>query len=168
MFRTARTLRPALAALAIATVATAASFVPSTAHAALPPDKITDLLPKATGIVDVTVVSVAELGPVPTTEPHEPGWVGPIPPDQAQLVEVKTVKVLRWTGAGVKPKVGETFWAVKPLQPYSVKPGTSQTVLLDACSRLPVMLGLYGTAFYKPEEIAAAMKTVKALPCAKK
>lgn len=146
------------------------------ALAALPPTSLSELAQGAQIVVVATVTATAAQGPVPTTEPRPEGWVGPAADEQAQLVTFKIKEVVRWPKSKVKPKVGSTIKAVKPLNPYSLKVGTTAMFMINTCTKANTLLGRYGTASYLANppsgqlgqpDLRAELKVTPALPCVK-
>ncbi len=162
-------------AFAVLTLVSTALFV-APANAALPPTSPTELAQGAQIVVVATVTNTAAQGPVPTTEAHAEGWVGPVADDQAQLVTLKIKEIVRWPKSKVKPRIGSTLKAVKPLNPYSLAVGTTAMFMINTCTKANTLLGRYGTADYAANppsgqlgqpDLRAALKATPAVPCTK-
>lgn len=121
--------------------------------AALPPEPVEELLPRAKFVVEADVARVLYQGEEPERDTKK-NVAGPIPPDRCQVVQLDVTR--RVTGADP----GTSITVVKPLAPYLLKAGqsTSGTAFLVAGGDpFPIILGRYGP--YPSPEVEAVLGT---------
>ena len=121
--------------------------------AALPPEPVEELLPKAKFVVEASVERVLYQGEEPERD-TEMNVAGPSPPDRCQVVQLGVTRRV----AGPDP--GTSITAVKPLAPYVLKAGQSTTgtaFLVAGGDPFPIILGRYGP--YPSPEVEAALGT---------
>lgn len=120
---------------------------------ALPPERLEDLLRRATRGVLAEVLEEVQRGPELAGVERPPGWVGPITPDPWQLLRIRVREVL------FGPQDPEKLIVHKPENPYLLAPGdlldSDGVMLLEArpFTRHPRILGLYGPKMYRREDV---------------
>ena len=131
--------------------AAVAAAVASFRSAALPPEPVEELLPKARFVVEARVARVLYQGEKP--ERTSNGDVaGPLPPDRCQVVRLDVTRVI----TGDDP--GSSVTVVKPLAPYLLEAGQDTTdgaFIVRGGDPFPIILGRYGP--YPVAEVQAAL-----------
>lgn len=102
---------------------------------ARPPEPLDEMLPKASLVIEATVVEVKRTGPPQPRPEHADEWrdVGTMAPEQELVLEI--ARVIKGAHAD------KTITVTKPVAPYAVKVGTTGPWLLDENH---VVLGRYG------------------------
>ncbi len=121
--------------------------------AALPPEPVEDLLPKAKYVIEANVARVLYQGDKPDRDGRR-NVAGPIPPERCQVVQLDVTR--RIAGADT----GTSITVVKPLAPYMLKAGRSTSgtaFLVEGGDPFPIILGRYGP--YPSPEVEAALGT---------
>ena len=121
--------------------------------AALPPEPVEDLLPKAKYVVEANVARVLYQGDKPDRGGRK-NVAGPIPPERCQVVRLDVTRMI----AGADP--GTSITVVKPLAPYLLKAGQSTngtSFLVQGGDPYPIILGRYGP--YPSSDVEAALGT---------
>jgi hypothetical protein len=124
-----------------------ASYYP----AALPPEPVAQLLPKAKFVVEARVTRVLYEGETPPSVKRERN-IGPIPPERCQVVRLAVTRLV----TGENP--GGSLTVVKPLAPYVLKARqrtNGVAFLVEGGDPFPVILGRYGP--YRIDEVEAAL-----------
>jgi len=119
--------------------------------AALPPEPVEDLLPKAKYVVEASVARVLYQGDKPDHGGRK-NVAGPTPPERCQVVQLDVTRMI----AGADP--GTSITVVKPLAPYVLKAGQSTSgtaFLVEGGDPFPIILGRYGA--YPSPEVEAAL-----------
>jgi hypothetical protein len=119
--------------------------------AALPPEPVDDLLPKAEYVVEASVARVLYQAEMPARHGRK-NVAGPIPPERCQVVQLDVTRMI----AGADP--GTSITVVKPLAPYLLKAGQSKSgtaFLVEGGDPFPIILGRYGP--YPTPEVEAAL-----------
>jgi hypothetical protein len=119
--------------------------------AALPPEPLEDLLPKAKYVVEASVARVLYQGDKPDRRGRK-NVAGPIPPERCQVLQLDVTRMI----AGADP--GTSITVVKPLAPYVLKAGQSTSgtaFLVEGGDPYPIILGRYGP--YPSPEVEAAL-----------
>lgn len=120
--------------------------------AALPPEPVSELLPKARFVVAADIGRVVYEGSRPSRSHAKKNLPGPIPPERCQVVRLDITGVV----SGEDP--GSSLTVVKPLAPYLLKTGQStagKAFLVEAGDPYPIILGRYGP--YPIDEVQAAL-----------
>jgi hypothetical protein len=120
--------------------------------AALPPEPVGELLPKARFIVTANVARVLYQGSRPPRPRAKKDLAGPIPPERCQVVRLDVTGVV----GGEDP--GSSLTVVKPLAPYLLETGqptSGEVFLVEAGDPYPIILGRYGP--YPIGEVQAAL-----------
>lgn len=121
--------------------------------AALPPEPVEELLPKARFVVQAQVARVLYQGEKPERDSNG-SVAGPLPPERCQVVRLDVTRVL----SGVDP--GTSVTVVKPLAPYLLQAGQDTADLafiVRGGDPFPIILGRYGP--YPLAEVEAALGT---------
>ena len=119
--------------------------------AALPPEPVGDLLPKAKYVVEANVARVLYQGDKPDRGGRK-NVAGAIPPERCQVVQLDVTRMI----AGADP--GASITVVKPLAPYVLRAGQSTSgtaFLVEGGDPYPIILGRYGP--YPSPEVEAAL-----------
>ena len=119
--------------------------------AALPPEPVEDLLPKAKYVVEASVARVLYQGDKPDRGGRK-NVAGPTPPERCQVVQLDVTRMI----AGADP--GTSITVVKPLAPYVLKAGQSTSgtsFLVEGGDPYPIILGRYGP--YPSPDVEAAL-----------
>ncbi len=122
--------------------------------AALPPEPVGELLPKAKFVVEANVARVLYQGDTPDRANHKKNLAGPIPPARCQVVRFDIMHVV----SGGDP--GSSLTVVKPLAPYVLKVGQAtagEAFLVQGGDPFPIILGRYGP--YPIGDVEAALST---------
>jgi hypothetical protein len=122
--------------------------------AALPPEPVGELLPKAKFVVEANVARVLYQGDTPDRANHKKNLAGPIPPARCQVVRFDITHVV----SGGDP--GSSLTVVKPLAPYVLKVGQAtagEAFLVQGGDPFPIILGRYGP--YPIGDVEAALST---------
>ena len=109
--------------------------------AALPPEPVGELLPKAKFVVEADVARVLYQGDTPDRDSDRENVAGPIPPARCQVVRFDITHVV----SGGDP--GSSLTVVKPLAPYVLKAGQAtagEAFLVQGGDPFPIILGRYG------------------------
>lgn len=128
------------------------NFASASRPAALPPEPVEDLLPKAWFVVEAQVARVLYQGEKPEHDTRR-GVAGPLPPDRCQIVQLEVTNLV----IGEDP--GSSVTVVKPLAPYLLRDGQNTTDLafvVQAGDPFPIILGRYGP--YPLSDVQAALR----------
>jgi hypothetical protein len=122
-------------------------------RAALPPEPVEELLPKARFVVQARVARVLYQGEKPERDSNG-NVAGPLPPERCQVVQLDVTQVV----TGVDP--GSSVTVVKPLAPYLLEAGRDTNdvaFIVRGGDPFPIILGRYGP--YPMADVQAALGT---------